>query len=163
VLLTRSLAIDHGPEGIRVNCVCPGLIDTEMADWIRHDEEALHRWSATLPAGRMGTPAEIADAVSFLASDRASYLQGSVLMGDGGWGGAGGMGGGGGRRRAGAARKPPARSGVPGGAPPGGAPAGAGPPGAGPPGAGPPGAGPPGAPPAGVAGGARRRASRLVD
>jgi NAD(P)-dependent dehydrogenase (short-subunit alcohol dehydrogenase family) len=84
VLLTRSLAIDHGPEGIRVNCVCPGLIDTEMADWIRHDEEALHRWSATLPAGRMGTPAEIADAVSFLASDRASYLQGSVLMVDGG-------------------------------------------------------------------------------
>jgi NAD(P)-dependent dehydrogenase (short-subunit alcohol dehydrogenase family) len=84
VLLTRSLAIDHGPEGIRVNCVCPGLIDTEMADWIRHDEEALHRWSATLPARRMGTPAEIADAVSFLASDHASYLQGSVLMVDGG-------------------------------------------------------------------------------
>ena len=84
VLLTRSLAIDHGPEGIRVNCVCPGLIDTEMADWIRHDEEALDRWSATLPARRMGTPAEIADAVSFLASDHASYLQGSVLMADGG-------------------------------------------------------------------------------
>lgn len=84
VLLTRSLAIDHGPEGIRVNCVCPGLIDTEMADWIRLDEEALHRWSATLPAQRMGTPAEIADAVSFLASDHASYLQGSVLMVDGG-------------------------------------------------------------------------------
>jgi len=84
VLLTRSLAIDHGPEGVRVNCVCPGLIDTEMADWIRHDEEALHRWSATLPARRMGTPAEIADAVSYLASDHASYLQGSVLMVDGG-------------------------------------------------------------------------------
>ena len=84
VLLTRSLAIDHGPEGVRVNCVCPGLIDTEMADWIRLDEEALHRWSATLPAQRMGTPAEIADAVSFLASDHASYLQGSVLMVDGG-------------------------------------------------------------------------------
>jgi len=84
VLLTRSLAIDHGAEGIRVNCVCPGLIDTEMADWIRHDEEALHRWSATLPARRMGTPAEIADAVAYLASDHASYLQGSVLMVDGG-------------------------------------------------------------------------------
>ena len=84
VLLTRSLAIDHGPEGIRVNCVCPGLIDTEMADWIRRDEEALHRWSATLPVRRMGTPAEIADAVSFLASDHAGYLQGSVLMVDGG-------------------------------------------------------------------------------
>ena len=67
-----------------VDCVCPGLIDTEMADWIRHDEEALHRWSATLPAHRMGTPAEIAGAVSFLASDHAGYLQGSVLMVDGG-------------------------------------------------------------------------------
>jgi 3-oxoacyl-[acyl-carrier protein] reductase len=50
----------------------------------RHDEEALHRWSATLPARRMGTPAEIADAVSYLASDHAGYLQGSVLMVDGG-------------------------------------------------------------------------------
>src|SRR5262249_18213757 len=40
VLLTRSLAIDHGPDGVRVNCVCPGLIDTEMADWIRHDAPA---------------------------------------------------------------------------------------------------------------------------
>jgi NAD(P)-dependent dehydrogenase (short-subunit alcohol dehydrogenase family) len=84
VLLTRSLAIDHGPEGIRVNCVCPGLIDTAMADWIRHDEEAMSRWSATLPARRMGTPAEIADVVAFLASDQAAYLHGSVLMADGG-------------------------------------------------------------------------------
>jgi NAD(P)-dependent dehydrogenase (short-subunit alcohol dehydrogenase family) len=84
VLLTRSLAIDHGPDGIRVNCLCPGLIDTEMADWIRHDEEALARWSATLPARRMGTPEEIADGVSYLASDGGSYLQGAVLMVDGG-------------------------------------------------------------------------------
>jgi NAD(P)-dependent dehydrogenase (short-subunit alcohol dehydrogenase family) len=84
VLLTRSLAIDHGPDGIRVNCLCPGLIDTEMADWIRHDEEAMDRWSATLPARRMGTPTEIADGVSYLASDGGSYLHGAVLMVDGG-------------------------------------------------------------------------------
>jgi NAD(P)-dependent dehydrogenase (short-subunit alcohol dehydrogenase family) len=84
VLLTRSLAIDHGPEGIRVSCLCPGLIDTEMADWIRHDEEALNRWSATLPARRMGTPEEIADGVAFLVSDGGSYLHGAVLMVDGG-------------------------------------------------------------------------------
>lgn len=84
VQLTRSLAIDHGPDGVRVNCLCPGLIDTEMADWIRHDEEALQRWASTLPARRIGTAREIADGVSYLASDGASYLQGAVLMADGG-------------------------------------------------------------------------------
>ncbi len=69
---------------MRVNCLCPGLIDTEMADWIRHDEEALTQWSSGIPAGRMGTPAEIADGVAFLASDGGSYLHGAVLMVDGG-------------------------------------------------------------------------------
>ncbi len=84
VLLTRSLAVDHGRDGIRVNFVCPGLIDTEMADWIRHDAAAMADFSASTPAGRIGQPADIADAVSFLASDRAGYLQGSVIMVDGG-------------------------------------------------------------------------------
>ena len=84
VLLTRSLAVDHGRDGIRVNCVCPGLIDTEMADWIRHDAAAMADFNASTPAGRIGQPADIADAVSFLASDRAGYLQGSVIMVDGG-------------------------------------------------------------------------------
>ena len=84
VLLTRSLAIDHGPDGVRVNCLCPGLIDTDMADWIRHDEAALASFAAGVPARRMGTPEEIADGVAFLASDGASYLHGAVLMVDGG-------------------------------------------------------------------------------
>jgi len=84
VLLTRSLAVDHGPDGVRVNCLCPGLIDTEMAEWIRHDEEALGRFSSSTPAGRMGTPEEIADGVAFLASAGGSYLHGVVLMVDGG-------------------------------------------------------------------------------
>ena len=84
VQLTRSLAIDHGPDGVRVNCLCPGLIDTEMADWIRPDEEALERWAATIPARRIGTAREIADGVAYLASDGASYLYGAVLMADGG-------------------------------------------------------------------------------
>jgi NAD(P)-dependent dehydrogenase (short-subunit alcohol dehydrogenase family) len=84
VLLTRSLAIDHGPDGVRVNCLCPGLIDTEMADWIRQDEEALQRWASTIPAGRIGAAREIADGVAYLASEGASYLQGAVLMADGG-------------------------------------------------------------------------------
>ena len=84
VQLTRSLAIDHGPDGVRVNCVCPGLIDTSMADWIRQDEEALTQWEGTVPARRMGTAAEIADAISFLASPGGSYILGAVLMVDGG-------------------------------------------------------------------------------
>lgn len=84
VLLTRSLAVDHGPDGVRVNCVCPGLIDTEMADWIRHDAAAMASFEAGTPAGRIGTPAEIAGVVAFLASADASYLQGAVVMADGG-------------------------------------------------------------------------------
>jgi NAD(P)-dependent dehydrogenase (short-subunit alcohol dehydrogenase family) len=84
VLLTRSLAIDHGPDGVRVNCVCPGLIDTEMADWIRHDDKAMAEFAARTPAGRIGRPADIADTVAFLASDGARYVQGAVMMVDGG-------------------------------------------------------------------------------
>ncbi len=84
VLLTRSLAIDHGHDGVRVNCVCPGLIDTEMADWIRSDAGAMASFDAATPAGRIGSPDEIAATVAYLASDDASYLQGSVVMVDGG-------------------------------------------------------------------------------
>jgi NAD(P)-dependent dehydrogenase (short-subunit alcohol dehydrogenase family) len=84
ILLTRSLAIDHGPDGVRVLCVCPGLIDTPMADWIRHDEAAQARFASGVPARRMGTPEEIADVVAFAASPAARYMQGAVLMVDGG-------------------------------------------------------------------------------
>jgi len=84
VLLTKSLAIDHGQDGVRVNCVCPGLIDTDMADWIRHDDQAMVEFAARTPAGRIGQPADIADAVSYLASDAAGYVQGAVMMVDGG-------------------------------------------------------------------------------
>jgi meso-butanediol dehydrogenase / (S,S)-butanediol dehydrogenase / diacetyl reductase len=84
VQLTRSLAIDHAPDGVRVNCVCPGLIDTSMADWIRSDEEALTRWAANLPARRIGLASEVAGVVAFLAADGGSYMHGAVLMVDGG-------------------------------------------------------------------------------
>jgi meso-butanediol dehydrogenase/(S,S)-butanediol dehydrogenase/diacetyl reductase len=84
IQLTRSLAVDHGPDGVRVNCVSPGLIDTEMAGWITHDDAALARFGSTIPAGRIGRPEEIADAVAFLASAGASYLHGTVMMVDGG-------------------------------------------------------------------------------
>ena len=84
VLFTRSLAIDWGPRGVRINCVCPGLIDTPMADWIRLDAVRLAAFERSLPARRIGKPEDVADAVSFLASDGASYLHGSTLVVDGG-------------------------------------------------------------------------------
>jgi NAD(P)-dependent dehydrogenase (short-subunit alcohol dehydrogenase family) len=84
VLLTRCLALDHGPAGVRVNCICPGLIDTPMADWIRLDREALGRFEEAVPAQRIGTVGDIAGAVSFLVSDDAAYMHGAVLVVDGG-------------------------------------------------------------------------------
>jgi NAD(P)-dependent dehydrogenase (short-subunit alcohol dehydrogenase family) len=83
VQLTRSLAIDHAPDGVRVNCVCPGLIDTSMADWIRSDSEALTRWADALPARRIGLASEVADVVAFFAAS-GSYMHGAVLTVDGG-------------------------------------------------------------------------------
>jgi NAD(P)-dependent dehydrogenase (short-subunit alcohol dehydrogenase family) len=83
-LLTRCLALDHGPAGVRVNCVCPGLIDTPMADWIRLDGEALSRFEAAVPARRIGTVGDVAAAVSFLASDDAAYMHGAAMVVDGG-------------------------------------------------------------------------------
>ena len=84
VLLTRSLALDHAPAGVRINCVCPGLIDTPMADWIRLDPPELAAFERGSPARRMGTPQEIAGAVSFLASEDAAYMHGAVMVVDGG-------------------------------------------------------------------------------
>jgi NAD(P)-dependent dehydrogenase (short-subunit alcohol dehydrogenase family) len=84
VLLSRSLALDHGPQGVRVNCLCPGLIDTPMADWIRLDADRLRAWEETVPARRIGTPEDIAAAASFLASPAADYLHGATLVVDGG-------------------------------------------------------------------------------
>ena len=82
--LTRSLAVDHGRQGIRVNAVCPGLIDTPMADWIRHDDAAMAEFDASLPAGRIGTPEEVADVVSFLVGRSSTYMHGATVMVDGG-------------------------------------------------------------------------------
>lgn len=82
--LTRSLSLDHGPQGVRVNAVCPGLIDTPMADWIRHDGSAMADFDASLPAGRIGTPDEVAKVVSFLVGPGASYMHGATVMVDGG-------------------------------------------------------------------------------
>jgi NAD(P)-dependent dehydrogenase (short-subunit alcohol dehydrogenase family) len=84
VLFTRCLALDHGPQGVRVNCVCPGLIDTPMADWITSRPQELQAWEQSIPARRIGTADDIAAAVSWLAGDDAGYMHGSVLSVDGG-------------------------------------------------------------------------------
>jgi NAD(P)-dependent dehydrogenase (short-subunit alcohol dehydrogenase family) len=84
VLLSRCLALDHGPQGVRVNCVCPGLIDTPMADWITSRPDVLREWEQTIPARRIGTAEDVAASVSWLASDQAGYMHGAVLSVDGG-------------------------------------------------------------------------------
>lgn len=84
VLFTRSLALDHGPDGIRINCVCPGLIDTHMAAWLKQDPEALRAWERSIPAQRIGDVADIASAVAYLVSDAAAYVHGTALVVDGG-------------------------------------------------------------------------------
>ncbi len=84
IMFTRSLAADYGSRGIRANCVCPGLIDTPMADWLKKDMPAFRAWEQSIPAQRVGSVLDIAKAVSFLASDSASYIYGESLVVDGG-------------------------------------------------------------------------------
>lgn len=88
VLMTKAMAIDHGRQGIRVNCICPGDVETPMlpADakmrglsWASYLEDCNKR-----PMGRIGTPEEIAKAVLFLASDDSSFMTGAALVVDGG-------------------------------------------------------------------------------
>jgi NAD(P)-dependent dehydrogenase (short-subunit alcohol dehydrogenase family) len=88
VLLTKTMAIDHGRQGVRVNCICPGDVDTPMLP-----ADARMRglkWQdylagcANRPLGRIGTPDEIAKAALFLASDDSSFMTGAVLVVDGG-------------------------------------------------------------------------------
>jgi NAD(P)-dependent dehydrogenase (short-subunit alcohol dehydrogenase family) len=85
VALTRALAIDHVSDGIRVNAVCPGTVDSP---WVRRlveeSGESLDALRQRQPMGRLGTPDEIADAVAYLASERAAFVTGSVLVIDGG-------------------------------------------------------------------------------
>ena len=82
------MALDHGPQGIRVNCICPGDTDTGM---LRHearqlgaDEGAFLAEAAGRPLGRVGRPEEIAQAVLYLASDASSFVTGAALVVDGG-------------------------------------------------------------------------------
>lgn len=81
--MTRSLAMEVAPSGIRVNCIAPGVINTDMVQVL--GEETLEELAQQTPLGRLGTPEDIAYAVSFLASDKASFITGQVLTSDGGF------------------------------------------------------------------------------
>lgn len=86
--LTRSMAMDMAPAGVRVNCVAPGSVDTPMLDWALGqdpDPVALRKTVAAMhPLGRIAKPSEVAECVAFLASQRASFVTGATLVVDGG-------------------------------------------------------------------------------
>jgi NAD(P)-dependent dehydrogenase (short-subunit alcohol dehydrogenase family) len=88
VLMTKAMAIDHGRQNIRVNCICPGDTDTAMlrseARQIGEAEDRFLFESAKRPLGRVGEPEEIAQAALYLASDAASFVTGTALVVDGG-------------------------------------------------------------------------------
>ncbi len=88
VLLTKAMAIDHGPQKIRVNCICPGDTDTGMlreeAQQLGEERSHFLAESAKRPLGRVGTSEDIAQAALYLASDASSFVTGTALVVDGG-------------------------------------------------------------------------------
>ncbi len=85
IALTRSLAIEHGRDGIRTNCVSPGLILSERArEWLDEEAWRRHAMDTVIPLGRPGRPEELASVVAFVASDEASFMNGAIIWVDGG-------------------------------------------------------------------------------
>ena len=89
IQLTRCLALDHAADGIRVNSLCPGPIETPLSVRGREQsgdpEAALRTLSEGTALGRIGTPEEMAGVAAFLCSDEASFITGATILADGGW------------------------------------------------------------------------------
>ena len=84
--LTRAMAMDHGPQGVRVNCICPGWIETPMSLPYLTENPAGYEFAAKIaPRGRIGQPEDVAEVALFLASDESSFVTGSAYNVDGGW------------------------------------------------------------------------------
>ncbi len=81
---SRSLAVEYGPQGIRSNTICPGLIETEMTEGMMDNKEWIAELAKRYPIGRFGKPQDVAEACLFLASDQSSFITGTVLPVDGG-------------------------------------------------------------------------------
>ncbi|MGI8949049.1 MAG: SDR family NAD(P)-dependent oxidoreductase [Ornithinimicrobium sp.] len=83
--LVRTLAAEIGPQGVRVNVVAPGVVETPLTAQIKDDAEWAHAYASKSALGRWAQPAEVVGAVLYLASDAASFVTGSQVVVDGGW------------------------------------------------------------------------------
>ncbi|MCP6718217.1 MAG: SDR family oxidoreductase [Patescibacteria group bacterium] len=83
--MTEAMSLELTPLNIRVNAIAPGAIDTPMVDAIKQDPKTLEQSLARIPMHRMGKPEEVSNAVVFLASDKSSYMTGSIIVVDGGY------------------------------------------------------------------------------
>ncbi|MBS0521244.1 MAG: SDR family oxidoreductase [Proteobacteria bacterium] len=84
IMLTQMLAMEWAPDGIRANSVCPGFVHTSMTDAVYRQRKLARGRAKLVPLGRVATPSDIADAISFLLSPGASYITGQALLVDGG-------------------------------------------------------------------------------
>lgn len=85
VAMTKAMALDHATENIRVNCICPGIVETELVAKFNTDESVRRQRVALHPMGRFGQPDDVASTAVFLAGDESGWTTGSVLTVDGGF------------------------------------------------------------------------------
>jgi NAD(P)-dependent dehydrogenase (short-subunit alcohol dehydrogenase family) len=83
--MTRAIALDHAAENIRVNCICPGIVETELVARFNLDENAKRQRVAMHPVGRFGQPEDVAGLAVFLASDESMWITGTAQTVDGGY------------------------------------------------------------------------------